>query len=129
MKNKYEDLDFEINFYKRFLKKRPNYAHALIALGDAYTKRGLYEEGLRIDKQLTQLKPDDPLVFYNLACSYSLLELIDKSAQALKKAIQLGYRDFKWLEKDSDLENLRKSPEYNLIIRGLLKKRRMKEEL
>lgn len=122
MKDNFEDLDFEIRFYEKFLKQRPDYVQALIALGDAYTKRGFYQKGLEVDKQLSKLKPDDPLVFYNLACSHSLLGSIDQAAPALKKAIKLGYSDLSWLEKDPDLENLRKAPVYNLIIKALFKK-------
>ena len=125
MKKKFDDLDFEIKFYESFLKKRPGYIQAMVALGDAYTKRGLYEKGLEIDKRVAELKDDDPTVFYNLSCSYSLLGSIDKAIEALKKAIKLGYRDFKWLEQDPDQENLRKSPEYNLLIKSLFKKKRV----
>ncbi|MCM8801253.1 MAG: hypothetical protein NC912_04510 [Candidatus Omnitrophica bacterium] len=124
MKKDFSDLDFEINFYERILKERPNFIEALVALGDAYTKRGFYEKGLAIDKRLVELKPYDPIVFYNLACSYSLLGLIDEAIISLKKAIRLGYRDFRWLEKDADLENLRRSPKYNQIIKLILKKRK-----
>lgn len=123
MNENFKDLDFEIGFYEGLLKERPDYAQALNALGDAYTKRGFYEKGLKIDKRLAQLKPDDPVVFYNLSCSLSLLGLIDEAAGTLKKAIKLGYNDFRWLEKDPDLENLRKSPEYKLITKGLFKKK------
>lgn len=123
MEEKNSDLDFEISFYENLLKKKPDFIQALIALGDAYTKRGFYQKGLEIDKRLIQLKPDDPTVFYNLACSYSLLGLLDEALQTLKKAIKLGYRDFKWLKKEPDLENLRRTPEYNLIIKGLCKKK------
>ena len=129
MKKEDDNLNFEIYFYENFLKERPHYIYALIALGDAYTKRWLYEKGLKIDKRLTQIRPVDPVVFYNLACSYSLLGLIDDSAAALRRAIKLGYRDLNCLKQDPDLENLKKSPEYNLIIKGLLKKKRIKEGL
>ena len=129
MTNEPDDLDFEIDFFEGFLKKRPNYSHALIALGEVYTKIGLYQEGLRIDKQLAKIRPKDPVIFYNLACSYSLLNSIEDSAVALERAIKLGYRDFNWLKKDPDLENLRESLAYSLIIKPLLKRKRIKEEL
>lgn len=127
MKEDFLDLDFEIGFYEKLLKKKPDYIEALIVLGDTYTKRGFYQKGLEIDKRLTRLKPDDPVVFYNLACSYSLLNLIDEACAVLKKAIELGWRDFRWLKKDPDLENLRKDPKYNQLIEGLLKKQALRK--
>ncbi|MBU0549315.1 MAG: tetratricopeptide repeat protein [Candidatus Omnitrophica bacterium] len=111
-----QDLDFEISFYKNILKDRPNFVNALIALGEAYTRRGRYKEGLKVDKRLLELKPDDPTVHYNLACSYSLLKMPAACLRHLKKAITLGYRDFAFIEKDPDLEFIRKDPRYKELL-------------
>lgn len=111
-----EDLDFEIVFYQELLKEKPDFADALIALGNAYTKKGCYKEGLAIDKKLICLKPDEPLVHYNLACSYSLLKMAQSSLRALKKAIELGYRDFEFMEEDPDLVFIRKDPRYRELV-------------
>ena len=62
-----------------------------------------------MDRRLARLCPEDPLVHYNLACSFSLTEEFRKSAHALRKAIQRGYRDFDHLRRDSDLEPLRQT--------------------
>lgn len=104
---KKEDIDFEIAFYNGLIGKNPNFVEALVALGDLYTKAGMYQEGLAVDERLAQLRPDDPVVLYNLACSYSLLNDIDKAFRAVKKAINRGYSDFNHLERDDDLSNLR----------------------
>jgi tetratricopeptide (TPR) repeat protein len=111
-----EDLDFEISFYEKLLKKNPDFVNALIALGDAYTRRGRYKDGLEIDKRLTRLKPEDPIVYYNLACSYSLLKMADLCLAALKKTIHLGYRDFSFMEKDPDLQFIRQDPRYKELL-------------
>jgi len=111
-----EDLDFEISFYEQLLRKAPYFTNALIALGDAYTRRGRYRDGLKIDKRLVELKPEDPTAHYNLACSYSLLKMADSSLSALKKAIVLGYQDFTFIDKDPDLEFIRKDPHYKELI-------------
>lgn len=111
-----EDLDFEISFYEQLLKKNPDFTNALIALGDVYTKMGRYRDGLRIDQRLVKLKPKDPIVHYNLACSYSLLRMADSCLKALAEAILLGYRDFAFMEKDSDLDFIRKDPRYKKLL-------------
>jgi len=118
MKNKdsAKDLEFEIKFYEDLLKDRPTFHEALIALGDAYTKNRQYEEGLKIDQKLSKLKPEDPAVFYNLACSYSLLKELKASLEALRKAIKLGYDDFSYMRKDPDLENLRQDKRYKTLF-------------
>ena len=111
-----EDLDFEISFYENLVKEKPDFVEALIPLGDAYTKRGQYKKGLEVDKRLVKLKPKNHLVHYNLACSYSLLKMVDQTLNALKKAIDLGYRDFAFMEADPDLENARKDNRYKDLV-------------
>lgn len=107
-----EDLHFQIQFFEGVSQRDPKYVEALQVLGDAYTKTGQWEKGLKIDLRLARLCPDSPLVFYNLACSYSMLQKLDPAFAALERAIQLGYRDGKWLNEDPDLANLRKDSRF-----------------
>ena len=83
---------------------------ALIPLADAYTRRGLYREGLLIDKQLARIRKSDPVVHYNLACSFALVGEKTKAITALKRAVRLGYHDFEHLKRDKDLETVRDHP-------------------
>ena len=101
------ELDTKIEFMAGLVRRDPDYVDALQLLGDHYTQRGLFNEGLKVDERLADLEPKNSLVFYNLACSYSLTEQIERAAAALEKAISLGYADFAWLAKDPDLKKLR----------------------
>jgi len=105
--------NFEIKFYEQIISQRPNFIDALISLADVYTKKGFHQQGLAIDKRLSLLKPDDPIIFYNLACSFSLVGESKKSFKTLEKAVSLGYGEFNYILEDPDLENLRKSPGFN----------------
>ena len=109
------DLDLEITFLEGIIRRDPEFVEALQILGDDYTRRGRYCEGLKIDEHLARLCPDDSLVYYNLACSYSLTNQFDLAAEALEMAINLGYRDFKWMTHDPDLKKLRDQDEYKRI--------------
>ena len=109
------DLDTRIAFMEGLVRRDPDYVDALQLLGDHYTQRGRYAEGLKVDEHLARLQPGDALVFYYLACSYSLTEQFDRAALTLEKALGLGYRDFNWLAKDPDLHNLRQQPIYRNI--------------
>jgi len=101
------ELDVKIEFIEGLVRRDPNYVDALQILGDHYTQRGRISEGLKVDERLARLEPENPLVFYNLACSYSLSSDFAQAVSALEKALQLGYRDFDWLAKDPDLKPLR----------------------
>lgn len=118
------DLDTKIQFVEGLVRRDPDYVDALQLLGDHYTQRGRFTEGLHVDERLAQLEPGNPLVFYNLACSYSLTDEFDRAISALNRAIELGYRDFKWLAKDPDLIKLRRQPAFRELkekIRRLIK--------
>jgi len=106
------DLDTKIQFMEGVLRRDPHYVDALQLLGDHYTQRGRFVDGLQVDEQLAKLMPDSPIVFYNLACSYSLTDRFDAALRALERALELGYRDFAWLVRDPDLKKLRAQPEY-----------------
>jgi tetratricopeptide (TPR) repeat protein len=108
-------LDIQIQFMEGVVRRDPRYVEALQLLGDNYTKRGRYSEGLNVDERLAELEPENPLVFYNLACSYSLTDQCDRAADAIEKALTLGYRDFNWMVKDPDLKKLRAHPRYKAI--------------
>ena len=120
-------LDVQIQFMEGVVRRDPRYVEALQLLGDNYTKRGRYSEGLVVDEQLAQLEPDNPLVFYNLACSYSLTDQCERAADAIEKALELGYDDFKWLAKDPDLKKLRAHPRYKQI-RAIIKQIKAKRD-
>jgi tetratricopeptide (TPR) repeat protein len=109
------DLDVEIGFMEGIIKKAPKYVDALQVLGDAYTRRGKFADGLKVDEQLSALRPGDPTVLYNLACSYSLIRRYEDGISALARAIDRGYKDFRWLMKDPDLASLRQHPLFKTV--------------
>ena len=109
-------VDFEIAFFEPLVKNNPNYVDALIPLAEAYTKKGWYEKGLRIDKRLARLCKTDPIVHYNLACSYALTSKKKEAIMALSRAVKLGYSDFDYLRKDSDLKILHGDPRLKKLI-------------
>lgn len=116
-RSRFKDLlEFEIIFFERLLKDHPDFVDALQALGEAYTRSGFYEKGLAIDQRLTQLKAGDPIVWYNLGCTYALLKRAEDAFAALRKAIACGYDDFEYLLKDPDLSSLRDSPNFRRLL-------------
>src|ERR1019366_6079640 len=106
------DLDTRIGFVEGLVRRDPDYGDALQLLGDRYTQHGRYTEGLKVDERLARLDPENALVFYNLACSYSLTDQFDRAALALEQALQLGYRDFAGLARDPDLKKFRAQPAF-----------------
>jgi len=111
-----DELDFEIAFFERILKRLPNSVDVLMALGNNYTERGLFEKGLGIDQRLCRLRPTDPIIHYNLACSFAIVGKVDQAIETLEHAVALGYHDCSYLQRDPDLDGIRRDPRYKALI-------------
>jgi tetratricopeptide (TPR) repeat protein len=114
-----DEAEFLVWFLEGVLENYPDYVECLMYLGNAYTAMGKYEEGLQMDLRLKRLRPCDPIVHYNLACSYSLLRKISLSLTALSKSIELGYDDIPYIENDADLDRLRDEEGYKILVNKL----------
>ncbi len=110
-------LDFELDFFGGILERRPDYVDVLRVMGNNLTLKGRYAQGLQIDKRLVQLRPSDPLAHYNLACSYALLRRPDHALRTLRRAVELGYRDFRYMKEDRDLDSIRQDPRFRQLLR------------
>ena len=107
---------FEVGLSRAVLETNPQDVRALEMLGQALTRAGRHDEALEADLRLAGLRPKDPIAFYNLACSYSHLDNLDAAFDALHRAFDLGYRDYRHLLKDPDLENVRRDHRFKRLL-------------
>ncbi|MGB0259472.1 MAG: tetratricopeptide repeat protein [Coraliomargarita sp.] len=98
--------DFEIGFFEDLHKRMPKDVRTASMLAHYYTDAGRIDDGLRIDRKIVRLTPEDPTAHYNLACSLALKDRKADAVKMLRKALELGYDDFKWLCNDPDLKSL-----------------------
>jgi tetratricopeptide (TPR) repeat protein len=110
-------LDFELEFFGRILERHSDFVDVLRVQGNNLTLKGRYAEGLQIDKRLVGLRPGDALAHYNLACSYALLKRPEQALKTLRRAVELGYRDFRYMREDRDLDSIRHDPRFRQLIR------------
>src|SRR5438552_11994727 len=111
-------LDFELEFYACILQRQPDYVDVLRVMGNLLTLKGRYTEGLQVDRRLVQLRPHDALAHYNLACSFALLKRPDQAITTLRRAVELGYRDFCYMREDRDLVPRPNAPRFRPLIRA-----------
>lgn len=100
-------------------KALPDDPAVLETLGGRYTEEGRFDKALDMDMRTVIAVPRSPTAWYNLACSYSLLEFADKAVQTLSHAISLGFDDWRAIETDEDLAWLRGRPEFRRIARKM----------
>ncbi len=110
-------LDFELDFFEGVLSRCPDYVDVLRIMGNLLTLKGRFADGLEVDKRLARLRPNDALAHYNLACSYALLKKPDLSIKTLRRAVELGYRDFRYMKEDHDLDSIRHDPRFRQLLR------------
>ncbi len=111
--------EFEVEFFGRILESDPYFVDVLRAHAGNLARRGDYSRALQLDRRLTRLQPDRPIPWYNLACSYAVLGMIDPAFKALQRAVDLGYRDLRQIARDPDLRSLRADPRFAKLMRRM----------
>ena len=66
---------------------------------------------------MVRLIPENSIAWYNLACSYAVLGMIDPAFSTLQRSLELGYRYLDRLRKDPDLKILRRDPRFVRLLR------------
>ena len=110
-------LDFEIEFLGRILERDPYQLEVLRAQANNFAAKGQYARALELDRRLVGLVPENAVAWYNLACSYTVLGMIDPAFVALEHSLELGYRWVRRLRRDPDLKALRRDPRFARLLR------------
>lgn len=112
-------FEFELGFFEDLHRRMPKDIRTASILAHLYTETGRVDDGLRMDRKLVRLMPEDPVVHYNLACSLALKERHRDAVNSLRKAVELGYADFDWMRKDPDLKWLQEYPGFIEFLKEL----------
>ena len=104
-------------FYEEALKLDSRHVDALNNLGVVYLHDKEYSSAQRNFEAVTRIKPDDADSYYNLACLHAIKGEKKQGLTYLKKAISLNPLVRTWAKTDTDLDNLRSTPEFKEIIR------------
>jgi hypothetical protein len=126
-KGKNYDPAFEISFYEAVLRHDRSYDEVIEILGGLYTKTGRIADGLKMDRRLVRLQPDNATARYNLACSLALCRRKTDALKALREAVQIGYRDFKWMAEDPDLDQIKAHPQFRALLAQLKQLKRLEQ--
>lgn len=115
-----ENFDFELGFFEQVQKRMPSDARVVSILAHLYTESGRIDDGLKMDRKLARLQPEDPTTHYNLACSLALKGRKADSVKMLRTAIALGYKDFHWMQHDPDLNSLQDFAGFQALLKDVL---------
>jgi Flp pilus assembly protein TadD len=102
--------------FEAHLREVPEDARARSLLAGYYAEIGRTEEAKREATLAMTLRPNEPLILYNAACTFCLLNQKGEALDALAKAWRVGYRDSEWVWRDPDLAILRNEPEFERLF-------------
>jgi len=107
------DYASAIPLLERMHKIRPEELDVIEALGVFYMflpeERPAFTNTLLWLKEAEKRGSSFNMVYFNLACIYSLEGEVEKSVTEMNKAVALGYTNFEWMNFYDDLENFRTS--------------------
>ncbi len=82
----------------------------------ALCRTGQPAEGLEWAERALTLDPDDAGVRYNAACLFALEGATERAIECLEAAIERGFQNREWFEKDPDLASLRDEPRFQALM-------------
>jgi len=90
-------------------------------LGDAihhkamdYLNQKEYKQASQTFRAQCVLQPSNPVSFYNVACSESLLGNLDEALSYLNQSIDKGYRNLSHMKSDEDFDNIRQTDGFKM---------------
>jgi tetratricopeptide (TPR) repeat protein len=121
--------DIIIERFKNFVRGNEGNPRAQAAgysgLAHAYSRLKRQEKAVECYKMVIKLDPEARAgAYYNLACSYAKMKKIKEAVDAVAKAADEGYDDWRWMLKDGDLDPIKENPRFKAIIEELKKKQK-----
>ena len=111
-----ELLEEHLDRAKRALELHPDDARALCLGALAYFNLGDEKTGLDWLNRAQAANPDSPNVLYNSACFHSLSGNVETALDCLERAAELGARNKRMWESDSDFANIKDQPRFRALL-------------
>lgn len=114
---KIKKIDEAISRYKAHLIGSPDNLTTLNSLAMLYSLKGQYQEALDCLMRALKLDPENPNVYYNIACIHARQRHVKEALEYLEQAIAKGFNDWSLLRNDHDMNAIRNTPDYARLIR------------
>ena len=105
----------QVEVLEKQIKAVPEDMRARNLVANRYALLGKTEDAESEMKMAVALRPNDPSVLYNAACSYAILGNKPEALAMLGKSKAAGFRDANWARRDPDLACLHNDPEFERL--------------
>jgi tetratricopeptide (TPR) repeat protein len=65
------------------------------------------------------IDPEDPMLLYNVACTYATMKRYDEALSCLERAVDKGFGHKEWIDHDPDLNPLRENPRFKTLSQAM----------
>jgi adenylate cyclase len=83
------------------------------------SKLGEKQRAIEFNRRSLAIDPEDAMLLYNVACTFSVLGETEEALSALELAVQNGFGQKEWIERDNDLDPIRNTPRFQAIARAM----------
>lgn len=101
------------------LEYYPDDVRALYMGANGLVALGRVEEGLQWASRALRMRPDDPMLLYNLGCIFALAGQPANALDCLERAVDRGLTHRGWYEHDSNLDSLRSTSRFESLLARL----------
>jgi adenylate cyclase len=117
-KNLQETVERAALFYPTYLLHHPDDSRAHQFYAFTLKRLGRLEEAkIEMQKGIEQ-NPNDPIIVYNAACFYALIDDKTAAIENLKKAIDNGFENYNYIKHDPDIKSLENEPDFIALMKG-----------
>jgi tetratricopeptide (TPR) repeat protein len=97
----------------------PDHARAYNLGATTLMKLGNIPRALEFATMSLTIEPDDPLILYNVACMYALMDKREDALAHLERAVRNGFGHRESMANDPDLESIRRTPWFQAIVKAM----------
>ena len=101
---------------ERYLELNPDDVRAMHLGAGALVHLGEKERALAWSRRTLAMEPDDPVIAWSAACTFSNAGELEEALDLLEKAITLGIGNRGWVENDAAMNPLRDHPRFRALL-------------
>lgn len=111
-------IERAVLFYPTYLLHHPDDSRAHQFYAFTLKRLGRLEEAKKEMHKGIEQNPNDPIINYNAACFYTLIDDKTAAIENLKKAIEIGFENYEYIKHDPDLRGLHKEPDFIALMQS-----------
>ena len=108
-----------VKLIEQQLDLNPDDARAYNLGATTLAKLGNIPRALEFAQKSLSIEPEDPLILYNVACLYALIDKREEALAYLERAVTNGFGHKESMANDPDLDSIRKTPWFQAIAQAM----------